>query len=370
MIIKITENQLKNILKENINNEGIDYKHDVNGHITSVKYNPFHNRNVDTRMFKDGTKEFNAIIKKLPKTNVTSINLYNLKNLDITKIWKKGENQYGEKVKVDRSMEILFKKNVMYITAIINKYMPDVDYIVIPSSSSNLNTRIIKSVANHLSNTELLKFGFDVFIKNIKNIQIDYDWLNKVVNTNDSLSYDELERLKRTIDKWINIDEPIRDFRRKIESLKNEINTLQAERAGKRGRPKVKDILDKKSEINQYNKAIYNLRHSGKKIGVDPTIDNKGNIKNWQIKSLEDKIRKAIKGFMTLNPKYNNLVNKFKNKKILIFDDNISSGATVDDCCLALQKVGVSLKDILVITLGVMNPTVYKKSDRAFINNN
>lgn len=369
MIIRINENQLKKIIFENINDEGLDYKHDANGHITSVKYNPFHNRNIDTRMFKDGTKEFNAIMKKLPKTGVVSINLYNLKSLDITKIWKKGENQYGEKVNIDRSMEILFKKNVMYITAIINKYMPDVDYIVIPSSSSNLNSRIISSVSKHLNNTELLKFGFDVFIKNIKNIQIDYEWLNKVANTNDSLSYEELERLKRTIDKWINIDEPIRDFRRKIELLKNEISTLQAERAGRRGRPKVKDILDKKSEISQYNKAIYSLRHSGKKIGPDSTIDKNGNVKDWQIKSLEDKIRKAIKGFMVLNPKYNNLVSKFKNKKIVIFDDNISSGATVDDCCLALQKVGVNLKDILVITLGVMNPTVYKKSDRAILNN-
>ena len=76
-------------------------------------------------------------------------------------------------------------------------------------------------------------------------------------------------------------------------------------------------------------------------------------MKSWEIKRLEGRLRKAIKGFMQLNPKYNNYTNKFKGKKIVIFDDNISSGATMDDCCLCLQKIGVNLNDILVLTFGV-----------------
>ena len=46
-----------------------------------------------------------------------------------------------------------------------------------------------------------------------------------------------------------------------------------------------------------------------------------------------------------------------KGKHIVIFDDNISSGSTLDDICLELQKYGVA--SILPITLAIIPKTSY-----------
>ena len=41
----------------------------------------------------------------------------------------------------------------------------------------------------------------------------------------------------------------------------------------------------------------------------------------------------------------------------MVFDDNLSSGATMDEICVALLKLGV--KKIIPITLGVIPTTIY-----------
>lgn len=76
---------------------------------------------------------------------------------------------------------------------------------------------------------------------------------------------------------------------------------------------------------------------------------------------MSDKRRRAIEGIFELNPKYKEIQYKLKNKHIVIFDDNLSSGATLDDVCLALQNLGVA--SITAITIGVIPATMYG-SDR------
>jgi hypothetical protein len=115
-----------------------------------------------------------------------------------------------------------------------------------------------------------------------------------------------------------------------------------------------------KSQYEDYNSLISHMR-SGR-LGKDSTVGKNGVIKDWQIKSLEDTERKALQGIFTPNPIYKKIENIVKGKTIVVFDDNISSGATLDDVALELLNLGA--KKVIPITLGVIDPTVYRRSER------
>lgn len=66
-----------------------------------------------------------------------------------------------------------------------------------------------------------------------------------------------------------------------------------------------------------------------------------------------------------MNPEYKDIQYKFRGKDVLLIDDNISSGATLDDVCLVLKKLGI--RNIYVFTVATISPTVYTPSKR---NNN
>jgi hypothetical protein len=138
---------------------------------------------------------------------------------------------------------------------------------------------------------------------------------------------------------------------------KNEVYELTNNRS--RGRPS-KDIVNKEKQLSFYNDQVKYLRQNRR--GRDSTRDNEGNVKNWQIKSIDDKHRKSIEGIFSLNPIYQSMQYKFKGKHVIVFDDNLSSGATLDDVCLTLQKLGVA--SIMPFTLGTIPATIYNPKDR------
>ena len=76
-----------------------------------------------------------------------------------------------------------------------------------------------------------------------------------------------------------------------------------------------------------------------------------------EIKSLSDKRRRAIEGIFELNPKYKQIQYKFEGKHVVIFDDNLSSGATLGDVCLALQQLGIA--EIIPITIESIHVTAF-----------
>ena len=57
---------------------------------------------------------------------------------------------------------------------------------------------------------------------------------------------------------------------------------------------------------------------------------------------------------------------KRNNKTILIFDDNLSSGRTMDDAALHLIENGVNKDNIVVITLGVVPKSSYGKFSKYY----
>ena len=91
-----------------------------------------------------------------------------------------------------------------------------------------------------------------------------------------------------------------------------------------------------------------------------------GRAKNFEIKSIEDKRRRSLEGLFGINPELNGIQQELKGKHVVIFDDNISSGATLDDICLELQKHGVA--SILPITLAIIPKTVYGQEHESLKN--
>ena len=133
----------------------------------------------------------------------------------------------------------------------------------------------------------------------------------------------------------------------------DELNDSIAYAIGKRGRP-TKDVANKKAEIKAIEELIKVMRKGRK--GRDKTKDANGRAKNFEIKSIEDRRRRSIEGLFEINPKLNGIQQDLKGKHIVIFDDNISSGSTLDDICLELQKYGVA--SILPITLAIIPKTM------------
>lgn len=356
--IIITEEQYRNIyetifgVKKSIlesENEGFKMRDN------RFTFAPNVDRKADTRIFNDdGT--FRAVRKLLPKSNVMSYNLYDIKTMEVNKALKHHKNLNGEDVtwnggenKYSESIDYFIKRSALYIKSLIGD--SPVDYFTCPQSSSGFNKLMLNTIMRYFPSSNGIQLKPDMLVKNVRGIYVNTDYAKQI-----GLTDSEIYSLQNRVEKW-HSDEDLRDLRRKISNLETEIADIVATR--KRGRPSL-DFRRKEELLRNYKQQVPLLRR-GKK-GKDPTVDATGNLKDWQIKSLDDKERKAIEGLFDINPLYLDLQHKLSGKSVVVFDDNISSGATLDDFCLKLKQFGVS--NIIAITLGVINPTIYKDSER------
>jgi hypothetical protein len=375
--IYVNESQFL-LMKENSTDEGFRMSFNkVNGLANvndpnMVMFDPNSKGYSDTRIFKDGTKEFNIYYQNLPKSGLRSINLYYIKNMNINKAIKHGRNVSGKLVNVGNeeaanSIEYFKKRSAYYITRILSKMgvMPDV--FTSPQSSSKFNEDILNLLSRYYPNGDILIMP-NSMRKDPRNVYVDIKAAKEI-----GLSDEEIAKLQNKVDN-MKTDEDIRDFRRKIEILKAEVESMMTH---KRGRPS-RDITDKKKEIEAYNTLV----RANRRRGVDPTYDKKTNtIKPMQIKTLDDRQRRAIDGLFVFNdidyPSKSFSKNgedltytqsmRLKNKIVLVFDDNLSSGATLDMMCDALKRIGAKM--IIPITLGVIPQTAYNPSERANLRN-
>lgn len=107
--------------------------------------------------------------------------------------------------------------------------------------------------------------------------------------------------------------------------------------------------------------AIYNVllqygfinKHRGKNIV--PLII-KYQVKDFEIKKLTNDARMGLRNYFQINNNEDS-VNKEKENSnetiVIVFDDNISGGATLSDICMRLQELG--FKYIIPITFGEMH---------------
>lgn len=369
MLSPIVFKKLMNIFESKVQSaeEGFSFKNKN----SVIKFDPnIKNGYADTDIFKDGTKEFKVKEIILPKSGVISYNLYNINNMNINKALKHKVNVDGKPIKYDKltnpatkseidSIEYFIKRSALYIKSLLKD--KEVDIITYPETSKNkddvgfesFNYVMTQALLKLYPNSHGIKFMPEILVKNVKNIFVNVDVAKEV-----GLSTEEIYQLKKDVEKWKH-EADIISLRKRIDILEEQIAAVVATRG--KGRPP-KTFTDKKKEIELIKQEIKLLKQKHKILGRDSTkVSKTGKAKDWQIKSLSDKRRRAIEGIFELNPKYKEIQYKLKNKHIVIFDDNISSGATLDDVCLALQNLGVA--SITAITIGVIPATVYG-SDR------
>ena len=344
----------------------------------------------NTKIFANGTKEFKYYVQPLPKSGIDSINLYKLGQISIQKLLKHPEEYKAgkytkEKFDIDEeSIERFMKRSALYIRSIIRKLDFDVDIITCPPSSSGFNEKLIKYVMSGYSEGSI-KCIPNLFLKDIRTVVVNRQRAKDLGMTDE-----EIDKLEDTIESWKKQYQDIFPMRILLDQLCDELMTYRSNLPVRKGRKphdynvltkKImkmrEDIRQKKAELDIGNKEKFvqyveneELADILRKLG-DKDYKYKKDVRtvprsrDFEIKSLDDKTRKAIENLFTLNDdlsKYKTssgeviwgipIEDRIKDKNIVLFDDNISSGATLDDMCLTLLKHGA--KSVLPITLAII----------------
>src|SRR5574344_87021 len=288
------------------------------------------------RNIEDGIFDSNGSIRnrdmKLSKSGVIVHNLFYLRNLDVNRALKHKTDLEGNPVEWDTkgsgNVELFFDKAAILIKYLIGN--EKVDIFTYPQSSSELNKTIINKVRKKYPNSEGFRIYPEAFIKNVRGIVVDEKAARAA-----GLTDEEIQRLQHSVDVW-HRQEDIRDLRKKIET-------------GNFSNQEVETILSQIKDIRSRNKMR----------GRDSTVDRKtGKVKSWQIKSVPDEDRRFLKHMFTVAPEYIKYSKEFKSKNVVLFDDNLVSGTTLDEICCTLQELGVN--KILAFTLGLVAPTEYE----------
>ena len=296
-----------------------------------------------TEIFNDDKKfKYHEVL--LPKSGIMSYNLYKISDMRISKALKhpqKFKDIENREINFD-SIDKFMKRTSLYMQSILRDN--PIDIITYPQSSSEFNKYMVVYIMNRYKNSPGIKCIPDLMTKNIRNVYVNYTVAKEL-----GLTDADINRLSHYIENWKE-DAKVYELRVQIDQL----NDYIAYHTGKRGRPS-NEIKNKKELVKNLEEQIKILRKGRR--GRDKTKSSDGRAKNFEIKSIEDKKRRSLEGLFGINPELSGIQQDLKGKHIVIFDDNISSGATLDDICLELQKYGVA--SILPITLAIIPKTVY-----------
>ena len=334
--------------------EGWSFGSKGRGSDRTFKFTPGKNDTdvTSTEIFNEDKKfKYHEVL--LPKSGVMSYNLYKISDMRISKALKH-PNKFKdiEKREIDfDSIDKFMKRTSLYIYSIL-KNNP-IDIITYPESSSEFNKDMVEYIMDRYKKSPGIKCIPNLMSKNIRNVYVNFTVAKEL-----GLSDADINRLRHDVENWKS-DADVYDLRVKID----ELNDYIAYHSGKRGRP-TNDIKQKKELVKNLEEQIKILRKGRR--GKDKTKTSDGKAKNFEIKSIEDKRRRSLEGLFGINPKLSGIQQDLKGKHIVIFDDNISSGATLDDICLELQKHGV--ESILPITLAIIPKTVYGQEHESLKN--
>ncbi len=269
-----------------------------------------------------------------------------------------------------------------------------------PQSSSNFNIEITNLLRQYYlthENKNILTVP-NSFQKTPENITIDPDALE--------------QNIKMDVAKYVpsSASEEFQDeIQRRINEIYDNINLWKIESdiepvivKLRRGEMWIKEFLSKKKLTRKELQSVRTIQSSIQRLHNElhekygdiyrktkhfrdrryQNLKSPEEIRPWQIKKIADASRKALSHIFSLTKEfdipyeYNDItgnkvtgVSKFidrlkrNNKTILIFDDNMSSGATLDDICNTLIESGVNKDNIIVITLGIVPPSIYNLND-------
>ncbi len=438
MSLKLTLNDIKNIISESINkilNEDVYIDKKLNNKKLNLIYNTNNTINKNNLTSQDMLKTDkmdanNSDVYIIPlKGGFKSYNITDIKGTEVMHYFKRlwdNQKTFIKHSKNEYELNMLKQDETKFLNRFVTKIEIILsDYIknnvnkdeeinsisIFPiKSSSNFN----KQMANLLSNMSVLNLPIKVIdenllLKDLRNLKKDDDFIQKNRDFYKSKFYKKLSDDNSTIeqhtDTMINKFNTIKKIQEKIpelNDLSNKILTIYYHRNNltpKRELQLVNLYKNYFDLLKLISKTIYfnNIKNTNSKIQLSsimtPIKSSKpiqieerskfiwGLVKNylknekstitqnsyesvnictWQpvkfeIKKLPNSIRMGISNIY--NPSddkefLNKELEKTHNSLFVIFDDNISGGATLSDVCIQCRNLGIT--NIIPITFGKM----------------
>lgn len=270
-------------------------------------------------------------------------------------------------------------------------------------SSSGFNERMATDLANNMSISGLnvIKINQSMFKKDLTNLQKDTDFVNKNKEYYKSNMWkygEDNTTHEQYLDKTLSDYKNTEDIRNNVNVLINEYNILyaQLDRCYNTNRKQYGDrfpealakfykkLYDKMQEIYNALKQGRNRALEASQIfgtlkgtksqvearktedvwnivkpyfrgsGVSKIPMHRLEAKKFQIKNLPNNVRMGMKNYFLPNSDMvKQEMDKIKGTVFVIFDDNISGGATLSDICMQAKQLGIDY--IVPITFGEMN---------------
>jgi len=360
---------------------------------------------VDTSLTQtnDGKITYRYMEQLLPHSQVISLNLYNIKNFNVTQALKHNISYFVStpgptELTPDKSIGDFKYYVAKHIVRLLGHKQIDPDVILTPQSSSQFNVDMSNIISQQYEKYHGKKLQIipNAFIKTPENAKIDIEHgkeylkrdLQNLYTTDTEKDIDE--KLKSAVNKvyelvriW-QIEGKIGSYVKKVYELRKLQKYIGA------NRPEEKIPPCKQKKINEIQLAINDVvKLLETNVGMEDLKKAKqyythGTIrqtpKPFQIKGLPDGVRQSIYNLFSLSNKpdtcysykqksgeevsgVSKLIDQLKrnNKTIMIFDDNLSSGRTMDDAAYHLITQGINKENIVVVTLGIVKPSIYSK---------
>lgn len=259
-------------------------------------------------------------------------------------------------------------------------------------SSSNFNTTMVDSILcdnNTISNLHVTKIDERLFEKNLNNLQKDDDFINKNNKYYNSRMFKfgdnnitHLQYIDNEIDKLSRFnnaqnDNLINEYNKWIKRTIQSLYTNSSPKTIARNYNKIVNI--KKQIREMMGKLDWNKVFTPIKYAKGPSVESrttaiqqivasvygktyisKNNIdiveikkNNFQIKNISNDTRMGLMNYFQLGKNMESEIDKIKGTIFVIFDDNISGGATLSDICYQAKKIGIEY--VVPITFGQMN---------------
>lgn len=297
-----------------------------------------HNLGYDTiEVGNEGKIKYNEVL--LPKSNLISYHLYKISDTRVSMVLERlnePTNAEESDIAAD-SIDKFMKRASLYIHHLL-KDRP-VDIITFPQDSSDFNKNMVDSLMERFDKKTDIRCIPDLYVKDIKSAYVNTDVAKRL-----GLPNYEIHLLMEDIERWKEEAE-ISKFQSEMDEVKGSI----ASAAGKRGRP-TREMSTKKELVNNLESLIALLKTQ--REWKYKTQGKKGKVKGFDIDSIDERRRRSIEGLYNINLNLKEMRHLLRGKHIVVFDNHISYGTTLDDICRELQRYNVA--SILPITLAVL----------------
>lgn len=357
---------------------------------TGYAYDRYSKNN--TREEYDENDNLVAYTKILPYSKLIAYNIFSF-SPDFAHTLKHGEVR-------DKSTGTFSNVNVRNVfdfgleqaKNVINKLLGScdkVDIITYIRSSSSFNHKFANGLKQFCGNAKILTNIIDKDLNNLKinktfakNSGINDVDLNNLVNQAEFLIIDE--EIRSIINKMNNTLKTAKFNERKPDSAARVAYdillkyNIMIEETLKNSKTRTNDKIRRPSDVKntvkcpfvnqeelnncfEYNESdgTWHFKIGNNDIQIKSPSDCIVPFRKWQIKSIYDKYRYYITNLYKVEGDNDELRNNIAGKNIIVIDDNISSGITLDNYCIILKKMGADM--IIPLTFGDIGSTAVSR---------